>query len=266
VILKVLNNLTKSYNNIFLNPFSSYFETAPFFVKPIGSINDFFTFPYLRFTKQDTMQSFADFFTGKEYSDPDGAIIQLHEHQEPSVFLDRQRFVILNHKNILEKKERLNKKIRFDFVNAEYRDTIFESKGVDKDGKTLVNIRDYQSLKNVVSKSIVLQQTLPDIFFEQAPIFQYMFNQEEANKISLLEAYERAMKGTKSSAKSASKLRVRRILGSAMSKVGLSLDQSENTDSVSLFKPEENTLVKKIVLIQLMVPGLISGDVFRVHF
>ena len=64
------------------------------------------------------MQSFADFFTGKEFSDPDGAIIQLHEHQDPSVFLDRERFVILNHKNILTKAVRLNKQIRFDFVNT----------------------------------------------------------------------------------------------------------------------------------------------------
>lgn len=175
-----MNILTNSYNNIFLDPSGSYFETALFFVKPIGSVNDFFTFNYIRFTQQKTMQSFADFFIGNDIKNSDKGIIQLHEHQEPCIFLDRQKLGILTHQNIIQKSDRLLKNIKIDFVSTEHRDTIFEADGVDQDGLSKAKIKDYSKNEHIISKTVNLLQQLPTVKFERSEIYKYMFNAKEA--------------------------------------------------------------------------------------
>ena len=68
VVVKVLNTLTNSFNNIFLDPKNSALETASFFVSPIGSINDFYSLQYFRFNKDSVNISFGAYFLSLQES------------------------------------------------------------------------------------------------------------------------------------------------------------------------------------------------------
>lgn len=42
ISLKYFNSMTNGYNNLMIDPFSSYFETIPTQMKPISSINNYY--------------------------------------------------------------------------------------------------------------------------------------------------------------------------------------------------------------------------------
>lgn len=101
VVVKVLNSLTNSFNNIFLDPRSSSLETAAFFIKPIGSVNDFFSFQYFRFNKDRVNISFGDYFLSLQEIYFNTGLIQIYKHRSPMVFFDKKKMEVLSHKNIL---------------------------------------------------------------------------------------------------------------------------------------------------------------------
>ena len=74
------------------------------------------------------------------------------------MFLNRNKIVILSHKNIIEKSDRLNVTVGFNFINVQDRDTIFERSGFNSEGKIRYKIVEYlNSAKNVVNKIINLK-------------------------------------------------------------------------------------------------------------
>jgi len=193
VVVKVMNTLTNSYNNIFLNPESSALQTASFLVKPIGSINDFFSFKYFRFNKDRVNISFGDYLLSLQESYFNIGLIQIYKHRAPMVFFDKKKLEVLSHKNILTFKKRLDDQVNFRFINSEDRETMFDLDGVDDKGAKVIKIQsNIESLKNVVSKNIWIRQNLPPLQFERSPMFNYIFDPtKKTYQVYFYDAYTR---------------------------------------------------------------------------
>ena len=93
------------------------------------------------------------------------------------VFFDKKKMEVLTHKNILQFKKRIDDQVTFRFINSEDRDSMFEVDGVNDQGAKIIKINsNLEALKNVVVKKIQIKQNLPDIQFQKAPIFDYIFD------------------------------------------------------------------------------------------
>jgi hypothetical protein len=147
ISLKIFNRLTKSYNNLIIDPFSQYFETIPAMMKPISSINDYYQMDFVNFKKNYIEHSVADFYFGEKFTKPEQKLVQIYDLKDLSIFIDYSKFKMLTHKNFLTENKRLNQDMKFYFVNAQSRNFIFQySGGVNRHGDRIVKIKNLDEL------------------------------------------------------------------------------------------------------------------------
>lgn len=185
LIVILFDSYTSSYNSLIIDPLAPYFETAPFFIYPIGSKVKYRSFELYSFKHKQFTQSvvnmffFPDVYEMMFYNECN--FLDLIYHGEPRIILKQGQFNMLDHTQIKFDVTNLTTTKKFEFVSFLQRESIFQPGDTLKKNQVKTN--------QILSLGINLIRYLPNTTFELKEGLN--FSERKVNSINFSEIFNR---------------------------------------------------------------------------
>lgn len=272
ICLKIFNTLSNSYNNLIIDPFVPYLETLPSMMKPISSVNNYYQMEYVSIEDNFIKRSVADLYFGYQMATkPKELLLQAYEFGDLKIYLDTVKYKMLTHQNIQRGNSRLDKEVKFYFINFEKKQNIFELGGLDRSGFRIVKQKDLSKLevteidpnnKEISNSSgttkqkkpthpffirkIKLVQPLPEVIFNKSELGEQFFSPHyDSYNISFNQIYKEFLKQE-------------------------SINSKPNSTTAPKYNSQEklqNSLTNaQVNVLNLRIAKLIDGDIFNTDF